>query len=527
MNIVECALHAIISKKGAGEMDNEMTTEKVLLKKEKLSVNAEQLIETDLNLADYYGDIVKILGVNTCANIHSATLTADKAVIEGSVTLRMIYIDSEAKTEAADCTVPFSRSIDIKNADTNDNLTVECISEQATCRALNPRRAEIRGSVTLHICVSATDECEFITDTPEGFCHSRKSTHDGYLLKASAVKRFTVNAESNPDDKYRGAKLCRIFTMPIVSETKTIKNKMMIKGNVSSTFIYMTPDGKFETERITEPVNQIVEMEGIDESSLCCVTLRTAGTDGRFTPATPQSPAKAEISVTISAQIDAYEKGKVTCIDEAYSPTHELICKSETVKCITSIRHITENHDVTSDFDFSSCKVSSVDDVSVRKISYTCQKEDSEMLVRGSLHYGIIITDAENDKMYFERTADFEHRITPDKNDCECVFSPVISINAVGFTHKGNSSVAVTTELRTEGFMYSYQPVTGLVSACKGESRKKDSNHCIITAYFASEGERLWDIAKTHCADIENIRKLNDITGDTVDSDRMLIFEQE
>ena len=508
-------------------MDNGMTTEKVLFKKEKLSVNTEQLIETDLNLADYYGDIVKILGVNTCTNIHSATLTADKAVIEGSVTLRMIYVDSESKTETADCTVPFSRSIDVRNAADNDNLIVECISEQANCRAVNPRRAEIRGSVTLHVCVTSVDGCEFISDTPEGFCHTRKSTHEGHMLTASAVKRFTVSAESTPDEKYRGAKLCRIFTMPIVNEVKTIKNKMMIKGSVAATFIYLTPEGKFETERISEPVNQIAETEGIDENSLCCVTLRTISTDGRITPGTPQSPPKAEITMTVSAQIDAFEKDKITCIDEAYSSAHELLCKNETIKCITGIRHVTENHDVRADFDFSSCQISHVDDVAVRKINCTCLKEDDNIVLKGNVNYGIIITSADKDKIYFERTTDFEHRINTDKNDCDCEFTPAISINAVGFSKKGDSSVTVITELRTEGFIYSQKPVSGLISAEKGAEINRDSNHCIITAYFASEGEKLWDIAKSHYADIDNIRKMNDITGDAVDSDRMLIFEQE
>ena len=507
-------------------MDNEMTTEKVLFRKEKLSVNAEQLIETDLNLADYYGDIVKILSVNTSASIHSATLTADKAVIEGSVTLRMIYVDAEAKTETADCTVPFSRSIDVRNTDDKDNLTVECVSEQATCRAVNPRRAEIRGSVTLRVCVTGVDGYEFITEAPEGFCHSKKSKCDGQLLRASAVKRFSVSAESSPDEKFRGAKLCRVFTMPTVSEIKTIKNKMMIKGHIAATFIYMTEDGRFETERISEEINQIAEIDGIDENSVCCVSLRTVSTDARFTPSTPQAPPKAEIAMTVSAQIDAYEKGELTYIDEAFSPSHELICKSETAKCFTAIRRITENHDVTSEFDFASCQAASVDDVAVRKISYTCIKEDNDIVLKGNIHYGIIITSADKDRMYFERTADFEHRINAGGNG-ECEFSPVISINAVAFSQKGNSAVTVTTELRTDGFICSYSNITGLVSAIRGAERKKDDNHCVITTYFAAEGERLWDIAKNHCADIENIRKMNDIQGDTVDSCRMLIFEQE
>ena len=188
---------------------------------------------------------------------------------------------------------------------------------------------------------------------------------------------------------------------------------------------------------------------------------------------------------------------------------------------------MTENHDVRADFDFASCQISNVDDVAVRKINCTCLKEDDNIVLKGNVNYGIIITSADKDKIYFERTADFEHRINTDKNDCDCEFTPAISINAVGFSKKGDSAVTVITELRTEGFIYSQKPVSGLISAEKGAEINRDSNHCIITAYFASEGEKLWDIAKSHYADIDNIRKMNDITGDAVDSDRMLIFEQE
>lgn len=508
-------------------MDTEMTTEKVLIKKDKLSVNIEQLIETDLSLADYYGDIVKILGVNASTNILSAAVTSDKAVIDGSVTLRMLYIDSDGKTETADCAVPFSRSIDLKNACDSDNLTAECISEQINCRAVNQRRAEIRGSVTLKVKVSGTEECCFITETPKGFCHALKSTCDGYILQGAVSKRFSLNAESGPGDKFRGAKLCRIFTLPTVSETKTIKNKMMIRGSVSATAVYVTPDGQFATERITEPVNQIVDMEGIDEASVCCVTLKTVSADGRFTPDSPQSPPKIEIAMTACAEINAFGKGSVTCIDEAYSSTHELICESDTAKCVTGIQHLNDNHAITTDFDFPSCSVATVDDAAVRKIKYTCHKEDNDMIIKGNIHYGIILTTKENDRMYFERTADFEYRKQLSDTDGDHDFSPSIYINAVTFSHNGDSSARITTELHIDGFVYSCRSVTGLVSARRGAERQKNTGDCIITAYFATKGERLWDIAKSHFTSADSIRQMNDIVGDTVETDRMLIFEQE
>ena len=56
-------------------MENEFKTEKIILKKEKFMSNIEQLIENDLSLPDYYGDIVKILGTSSQTNIFSASIT--------------------------------------------------------------------------------------------------------------------------------------------------------------------------------------------------------------------------------------------------------------------------------------------------------------------------------------------------------------------------------------------------------------------------------------------------------------------
>lgn len=508
-------------------METEMMTEKVLVKKEKLAVNIEQLIETDLSLADYFGDIVKILGLTASTNIFSSVITADKAVIDGSVTLRMLYIDSDGKTEAAECNVPFNRSTDIKNVSDSDNLTVECISEQINCRAVNPRRAEMRGSVTLRVTVCGTCECSLVADAPDGFCHMLKSSCEGYLLQGIANRNFNIGIKGASGDRLRNARICRVSMLTTVNETKTIKNKMMIRGNASATVVYVTPDGNFSCDRITESFNQIIEMDGIDEDSVCCVTLKTVSADGRITPDSPQSPPSIEVAATVCARVSAFRKGVINCVDEAYSSTHELVCKSDTVRFVTAVQKLCENHAVTSKFDFSSCNIESVDDAAVRRIKYTCLRDGDDIVINGNINYGIILTTKDKDRMYFERTADFEYRKRPGISDDETELNPVISINAVSFSADGENCASVTTELRIDGFIYSCRNITGLVSTEKGAERKRNETDCIFTVYFAAKGERLWDIAKNHYTSEANIRSMNDISGDTLDADCMLIFEQE
>ena len=54
-----------------------------------------------------------------------------------------------------------------------------------------------------------------------------------------------------------------------------------------------------------------------------------------------------------------------------------------------------------------------------------------------------------------------------------------------------------------------------------------DSDKQVITVYFASSGERLWDIARSHNTSCELIRTLNSLNEDILDKDCMLVLEQE
>lgn len=508
-------------------MDIEMKSEKILIKKEKLSVNIEQLIENDISLADYYGDIVKILGCSGTANIFSANVISDKAVIDGNIVIRITYTDAQGKTEILENAIPFNRSIDIKNASDNDNITAVCIGEQINCRAINPRRAEIRGSATLHICVSGTEEKTYISAVPDGFCHTLGSHHEGWLLQGSAIKNFSLTAECEPDEKYNGAKLSRMSFMPVISEIKTIRNKMMIKGSITTSLVCIDKNGNYINDRIATPVNQIIELDGTDENSMCCVALKIISAEGRITPETPQSASFPEIPLIVSAEIDVFSKGELCPVDEAYSCTHELSCDETKIRFISDIRKINENYPVSSDFEFSSHNIEKTEDISVKRIKYKCRKENAELIINGTINYGIIASTKENEKLYFERIADFE--LKKPLHDAVSEIQPVINIhlNALTFSHKSNSAVTVTAELHTEGFIYSYSNVNVISSIEKTNELRRKTSDSVVTVYFASEGERLWDIAKEHHTGIENIRQLNSINTNFIEKDCMLIFEQE
>ncbi len=508
-------------------MDNEITAEKLLIKKEKLSLNTEQIIEYDMNLADYYGDIVKILSCTANTNIFSSSVSGDKAVIDGCTDVKIIYIDSTGKLQLAECRIPWGKTTDIANIADNDLLKVSATATQLNYRAIDARRIEIHGSLTLHLAVYGVQECPYINNIPGDFCHTAKKSTSGKFLQRSITKQFNITGETENSEKYKNAKIIRCPTRPTVSEIKTIKNKMMIKGNVACLITYLTDTEEFKTENINVPINQIIESDAIDEDSVCTVTLKVQSIECRFTPDTAQNPPKAEINLILTAGIDIFKNADICTLTDAYSSKYEMICKKDTLKCITAIEQLRDTHTVTGKFDFSSSNALSICDAEIKQIKYAVTATNQGISIKGNIQYGIIIKTKDNEKLYFERISDFEYKKSAEKPDAVVDADIKIHCNALTTSADGNSDISITTELFIDGFVYTCANLPVITQIEKGNEITRNENRSVMTVYFAEKGEKLWNIAKTHGTSMQTIKTMNNLDCETLQKDTMLIFELE
>ncbi len=505
-------------------METKIQAQRICLKKEKLCTGIEQIVESDISLADYYGDIVKILGSCSAVNIFSAAVTGGKAVIDGSVTVRAIYIDNKGKTEIFETECPFNRSVDVRDGSESDGVSVTVTHEQITCRAVNQRRAEIRGSVSLKISVTAAEECDIANSQTVDFCHVLECNASGSFLCASASRISTHTAQETAAS---GAlKLYRVDCVPFVSETRSIKNKIMIKGSISLDAVMLTADGAFVSQRITVPVNQIADVEGVDEESRCCVSLNVQSCEARLVSDSSEQ-MQLEVSLTVCAQIDAYIHKSINGVCDAYSSEYELVCREQKIKCINDIYYLNENYTVTSKMDFSSCKASEIIDAAVKKIRFGVTNEDGTAVIKGNIHFGLIIASEDGEMHYFERIDDFEYRKQFSTDADIASFKPDIYASCVNAKTDSSAGTVINTELHLSGFAAGCTEKSIITQIEKGAAKENKRDEGIISVCFASKGERLWDIAKSYGSCVETIKQQNDTDEDVLTADRMLVFELE
>ena len=508
-------------------MEPKMQTEQVMLKKEKLSVSVEQIVENDMSLADYYGDIVKVLGNSVSVNIFSAAVTGDKAVIDGCVRVRTLYINNENMPEIFETDCPFNRSVDVRDASDSDCVSVSVASERVSCRAVNQRRAEIRGSVSLRVSVWGMSEQEVFSAENNDFCHILPMKTEGFFPVAGTVKCWTVSSSFDVAEGVKAKKIYRVSTLPTVSEVRTIKNKMMVKGFVTAEAVLLTDEGSFVTQKMNLPVNQIADMDGIDEESRVCVSMNVRSCDVNLTADTPQSPPKLEVSLIVAANIDAYRKRELCAVSDAYSHSCELICRKNNIKCVTDIIRVNETFTVNSEMDFSSCKAVGVADAAVRLIRYTVQPQGNTLVLKGNIHFGIVVITEENERLYFDRIADFEYTKQFGTDVTDCDFQPTASVNTIIVTNSPNSRINLATELYFDGYLNITRENNVITSIEKGSEIEKKCDDGEIFVYFATKGERLWDIAASHRSSVELIKNMNGTDEDVLGDDRILIFEAE
>ena len=507
-------------------MPTEFNTQKVMVKKERLSRNFEQLVENDLSLPDYCGDIVKILSCNTDVNIYSAAVNGDSAVVDGSITTRILYTDSSAKTEIYEISTPFNRSIDAKGVTDADLVEVTTVSQQVSCRAVNQRRCDIRGSVTLRISVTGCDEVQLVTNVPDGYCHTLTAPVCGNLIKLLCRRCFTVTESSEAEERFRNTKIVRAVPSPVITEVRTIKNKMMIRGNANTDVTLLDSSGNFITARMQLPINQIIELDGIDEESQCNTSMLVTAVDVRLSHETA-APPHIELTATMCAVIEVTEKSEFDILTEAYAPHYELLCSSKDIKIISDIYRINETHAVSVNFDFSSCKPDDAYDIFVKKIRYTATTENKSVIMRGNIHLGILIKTQDGDRLSFERIADFEHRFAQvcdcDETDFRAELIPLAAEASVD----RDGTVTVHTEFRIDGRILCLKEYNAVSSIEKSQEMQKSTEDSIFTVYFASEGESLWSIAKEHNTSTDRIRSTNPDITDVTEKNCMLVFEQE
>lgn len=486
----------------------------------------ETPLDTEYNLPDYCTDIQKILKCRAVPEVSSYMIAGDTLTCDGVCDIRVLYLDSKGDTvRCCEFTKDFTASIKLKTSEEKAVACVEASIAHLTCRAVSARRIDLHAAVSLHV-LAVVQKKELITcSLDDETIEKRGDSFAAHQAVNAVCHQFTIedalpvkNGKPPIESILHRTVSCRVI------ESRLSEERLTVNGSADISFLYTSAVDN-STEKLSASVDfsQVIECAGADEECVC--DLRIIAGESSIQPREDDVGEYTGVSVMVKVFIMAflYKSCEVEIINDAYS-----------VKAPLELRYaqnaFTQIHGTSSEVLKKKCSLSVTEDEIQKVLDIWCEQdtvqttcEKAKLSYRVKYNICMLYVNAQGRILYIEKQ--FDHSFTTElENQLAKKADTTWRTDLWEYRIVDKSTVEISVETTVNSMLLSMNSVKYLTSAGVDESAPKFDVHPRFLIYYASGGESLWDIAKSHRALLSDVRTQNELFDDIVPEARPIII---
>lgn len=478
---------------------------------------AEIGVESDIVLPDYFGDIERILKCTLTPRVSSKRIEGGRVTISGTAFARMVYLASDGNILSFETQIPFTKNFDVNTEGEDCYADVRIKCEYINCRAISPRRFEIRAAIDTNVCVRCRRACSVLKNTVPDTVEVKKQKIEAITPISHTCEGFTI-AE---DYELLGAPIGSVVRMtasPLVLDSKAVSGKLIVKGEIALCIVYLTEENDLKTFEQKVPVNHIMTVHGIEEEDIVDLSLDILRMSAE--PITNSSANELAVEIFLEASADAKRKEQLELVTDAYSVDFESNAEYINLALPTFTCKLNKQHTLT-----ATTEVDFTEILDVFAEVVNCKTEvnpQGEIMADAQISVAFLLKDGDGAPFMSERTHNAQFSLGADsayKNAlCDCsisVLSAAISTNKRG----ADIVLAATCTLERSEQINAVQSFE-IDENCP----KTHDSKTALTLYFAQEGEDVFDIAKKYNTSARAVMEENSLTDLYIDSQRPILI---
>ncbi|MBR1384480.1 MAG: DUF3794 domain-containing protein [Ruminococcus sp.] len=481
----------------------------------------EQTVEKDLVLPDYCPDVFRILKCRIIPKIVSQSINGDKLTIETEAVIKVMYLnENSGRINLIEQKLNYSKTLELGGEAAAPIISACAKTEHISCRVVNQRRVDIRGSFTVKVKVTAEQKKQFITGA-QGAGIQLKKVRTVYPAKRlTAAKRVTVVEEL----ELGGAKppvgtVLRTDCVITQQERKVISGKLIVKGEAAIDMLYIPADSNnsgIETMRFGIPYSQVIDIEGVDESYMIDIDIKTSSCD--LIPRTDDGTGlECELVMLVNCIALKYES--CDAVTDAFSTKHNCTVHLGDSILGADEEKISLNKEVCGKLCCNDGEISGISSVWCEVHNVTVREGEEKSVVSGSVLMSAIGMNSQEVSIYLENEVPFE---------CETSSSNVsdvqVTVRSCSYHLSDAECADVKAELLIETHCSNGDRISPLDEISIDETGELSSSEYALKLFSAETGEKLWDIAKQCRTSVEAIIEENDLTSDIMEESGMLLI---
>mgnify|MGYP004470092293 CR=1 FL=1 len=475
-------------------------------------------VESDIVLPDYCGDIERILKCTLTPRLSSKNVENDRLSVGGMAFLRMVYQTGDGKLSAFETQLPFSKSVDLQGACDPCCVTVRLRTEFASCSAISPRRFEVRGALSMKACVRCAVAVPVVTDIDEENIEVRRCSIDAIVPVASVCDTFTILEEYEHSGPPLSCVL-RMTAVPTLIDTKIISGKLLVKGEIALTVIYLPEDGdQPQSVSYSLPVNPILSISDAEEGDRADVRLEISRMSVQPSRRGDVNELGVEILLGVCAEIT--RQSPLQTVSDAYSTVCACNCSRSDFSFVSLEEPIEHCHTLTLTPEDSEGELLDVF-AELRSESFNIS-DQGEVLAEGELTVETLLRNADGSFSVTEKAQPFRFSVAADERFRQGTVDGMIQLRSAEQV-RGKREIrlelcayATVTKIRQQPLLTGIQLQTD-TPLCR-------SNDAALTLYFADSGEDAFDIAKRYCTSAQAVMAENGLESTRLEQPKMLLI---
>ena len=515
----------------------ELTKRFIHMNREKGKALSQITLDDDFNVPDNKPDVLRLIQDKGEIKIEETSLGPGHIWIKGVLRFQLLFRSDlkEQKVSSLSGEIPFQESLNVDGLEEYDTARIRWQIEDLSVGIINSRKLSVRALVELSAVVNEIHDEEVATEAEvregvETLMDTRTILQLFYGKKDTYRFKEEIMLPSNKPNirevLWKSVQLRGV-------ETRLLENQILVKGEALVFVLYL---GEEEEERLqwlesALPFSGTLDSDGCGEDMTLDLNYDISAVELEPRPDYDGEERMLHLELVLDLNIHIYQEEQIQVLEDVYAVN----CRLETEYESAVFEQLLIKNS-------SKCRVS--DRLTVPEnqegILQLCASEGtisidrSEIVAEGISVEGTLVVqllyvtaDDRNPLSALKEMIPFRHLIEVPGITEQSRYQLEACLEQLTTVMLDSSQVEVKAVISLNSIVFEKNPMPRLVRVTEEPlDMEALQERPGIIGYIGRAGDRLWDIAKENFTTVDNIRKTNGLTEDTLkDGEKILIIK--
>ncbi|MCL2488538.1 MAG: DUF3794 domain-containing protein [Oscillospiraceae bacterium] len=482
----------------------------------------EHPVDGDFMLPDYCADVAAVLKCTMRPVIQSRQITSDKLIADGTVFIRILYLDENRRTvRSCEFSQPFSSVFNLRGGGI-PMIQLTAKTDYINCRATSPRRLDIHGAFTVKMMIVTEGSMSTIADIAGDGVYTRRQPVAFTVPAAGAEKTFTINEVTElGESKPPAESIIRSAVVPQLTEFKLLINKAILKGVLQVRVCYVSDSSTGATDTVSQeiPFSQIIDVDGLVDDWDCDADLEVISHDIHLNHSQSGESGLLSVNAKIAASVRCYKTGSSDVVTDVYSVRYPLTAEFQRMDIPHLLGFRREIHTIRETIEMPADNIQDIVDYWAEVHAVTPRYAADGNYIDGRLTVCLLVRDTGGEISYYERVDNFTNK---SSEICDQM-TVSVCVSRMEYTVLPSKEMEINVQLSVSRSCYITTTGMAVSGVFADENAAFPPEKAALKIYYANKGESIWEIAKGCHTSMQAVMDENSLASEVLPEDTMLL----